>query len=65
LAVKYAEINFRFNSLRRLLCCCEVGVLHLSNKQVQNPYPINTTKKSLPEKYLLTLRELASSSLLP
>jgi len=30
LAVKYAEINFRFHSLRRFLCCCEVGVLHLS-----------------------------------
>jgi len=41
LAVKYAEKNFRFHSLRRFLCCCEVGVLHLSNKQLKNPYTTN------------------------
>jgi hypothetical protein len=48
LAVKYAEINFRFHSLRRFLCCREVGMLHLSNKQVQNHYKINKTKKIPP-----------------
>jgi hypothetical protein len=57
LAVKCAEINFRFHSLRRFLCCCEVGVLHLSNKQVQNPYKINKTPKNPSRKnYLLTLK---------
>jgi len=47
---------------------CAAVKLECSISQINNsktPYKINKLKPPLPKKYLLTLRELASSSLLP